>query len=73
MPSHLSPLYPLPNKKYKKFTLNNEMFFCYRVRNLANTVTKNKFIIGGEAPKNDNPVTCITNAGMFMFHYYEQN
>jgi len=46
-----------------------------RVRNLTNTVTKNKFIIGGEAPKNDNPVTCLANEdGKYMYQvdYKEQ-
>jgi molecular chaperone DnaK (HSP70) len=39
-----------------------------RVRNLANTVTKNKFLIGGEAPKEDSPVTCTANQdGKYMY------
>lgn len=46
-----------------------------RIRNLANTVTKNKFVIGGEEPKDDYPVTFTTDKdGKFVYQvdYKEQ-
>ena len=40
--------------------------FKFRIRNLANTVTKNKFVIGGEEPKDDYPVTFTTDKGKLI-------
>jgi len=46
-----------------------------RIRNLTNTVTKNKFLVGGEDPMDDSPVTCETNKdGKYVYQvdYKEQ-